>query len=125
MEKKYKYLLGHLNNISSRFDEALSREKNNIIRDAAIFRFKIVYELAWKTMRACLDEKGLKELYSPKEAIKNAYQNRIVDNDPLWLEMVDTRNETSHMCKEAMAENVYNKLPRYLPPLKKLVKELS
>lgn len=125
MSSKLKELVKQLVSAAERFEEALKQEKNAFMRDSAIQRFEFTYELAWKAMKAYLEEKGVKELYSPKDVIKGAYQNRIIDNDPVWLEMVDTRNMTFHIYREEMAEKVYAELPDYLPLIKKLINQLS
>lgn len=125
MSSKREELVRQLTGAAERFEEVLKKAKNDIVRDSAIQRFEFTYELAWKAMKAYLEEKGVKELYSPKDVIKGAYQNKIIDNDPVWLEMVDTRNMTSHIYKEEMAEKVYAKLPSYLPLIKKLINQLS
>lgn len=125
MSSKFTELLKQFQEAVVRFEEILKEKKNAIVRDSAIQRFEFNYELAWKTMKAYLEEKGAKDLFFPRDVIKNAYQARIIDNDPKWLEMIETRNKTSHLYKESMADEVYEKLPEYLILIKKLLKELS
>lgn len=125
MNNKLESLVAQLKSAADRFDEVLKLEKTIFMRDSAIQRFEFTCELAWKTMKAYLQEKGAKDIFFPKDVIKSAYQARIINNDLSWLDMIDTRNETSHMYKESMAEDVYKKLPDYLPLIKDLVKELS
>ena len=38
----------------SRLEEVLSVEKTDIVRDSAIQRFEIAFEMAWKTVKAFL-----------------------------------------------------------------------
>lgn len=38
-----------------RLQEVLALEKNEVIRDSAIKRFEIAFELAWKTTKAFLE----------------------------------------------------------------------
>ncbi|HVN67820.1 MAG TPA: nucleotidyltransferase substrate binding protein [Candidatus Sulfotelmatobacter sp.] len=125
MRSKLGNLTGQLKDALQRYLEVMRLEKNDIVRDSAIQRFEFTYELAWKTMKAYLEEKGLKELYSPKEVIRSAFQAGIISNDTTWLDMVETRNETSHIYNENMAEKVYAKLAAYLPLIEKLLQKLS
>jgi nucleotidyltransferase substrate binding protein (TIGR01987 family) len=125
MNGKYENLLNQFKKAGERFKEILAEEKNDIVRDSAIQRFEFTSELSWKLMKAYLEEKGGKDLYFPKDIIRSAFQAGIIKNDPRWLDMVDTRNQTSHIYNEAMAEKVYQQLPAYLPLFNDLLKALS
>lgn len=124
MNGKLENLLKEFKKASERFQDVMRQKENEYIRDSAIQRFEFTFELAWKTMKAYLEEKGVK-VYSPKDAIRGAFQNRIIPEDVTWLDMLDTRNETSHLYNEAMAEKVYAKLSAYLPLFEALIKELE
>lgn len=125
MRNKLQNLVVNLKKAAKKYEEILGEKESEIVRDSSIQRFEFTCELAWKAMKAYLEEKGVKELYSPKDVIKAAFQNGIIPRDPVWLKMIDTRNKTSHLYKESMAEEVYSELPAYLPLIKKLVKELG
>lgn len=126
MKSKFETLYDQLKNASERFEEVMQEKKNAFIRDSAIQRFEFTSELAWKALKAYLEEKkGAKDLHFPKDTIRSAFQAGLIEDDPKWLEMVDTRNMTSHLYKEAMAEKVYKLLPAYVPLIKKLVDNLA
>lgn len=77
-------------------------------------------------MKAYLEEtKSAREIYFPKDAIRSTFQAGVIENDPTWLDMADTRNMTSHIYSENMAEKVYQELPAYVPLIKKLVEDLG
>jgi nucleotidyltransferase substrate binding protein (TIGR01987 family) len=125
MNGKFENLLYQFIKASKRFEEILAEEKSDIVRDSAIQRFEFTSELSWKLLKAYLEEKGGKDLYFPKDVIRGAFQAGVIKNDPRWLDMVDTRNQTSHIYNEAMAEKVYRQLPQYLPLFKALVAVLA
>jgi len=103
----------------------MKQEKNEYMRDSAIQRFEFTFELTWKTIKVYLEEKmGAKGPYFPKETFRNAFQAGLIDDDPRWLEMVDTRNKTSHIYNEKMAEEVYSKLSQYVPLIDAVLKKL-
>ena len=125
MNGKIVVILEQLDKAVSRLEEALAEEeKNDYIRDSSIQRFEFTFELAWKTIKVYLEGKGVRVI-SPRDAIKNAYQMRIIDDEDIWVSMMETRNFMSHMYNEGMAIQVYESLPAYAPILRKLVKELS
>lgn len=76
------------------------------------------------TLKAYLEaEKGLK-VYSPRDVIKEAFRVSLIGDEPEWLKMIETRNLTSHVYLEDMAERVYASLSKYLPLLKNLARDL-
>ncbi|MBI5700685.1 nucleotidyltransferase substrate binding protein [Candidatus Saganbacteria bacterium] len=125
MNSKRDELVKQLKKAAERFKEIMREKKDPVVRDSAIKRFEFTFELAWKTMKAILEEKGVKELYSPKDVIKAAFQNGIIGRDMVWLDMLDTRNKTTHMYNEAMADEIYSNFPKYLPLVKDFIKEIS
>ncbi len=64
-----------LEQATKRLDEALSRPKDEFIRDAAIQRFELTFGLAWKVLKGYLEIQGL-EARSPRMAIRWAFARR-------------------------------------------------
>ena len=124
MKSKLDNLVCQLKDACIKFEDVMKQKKNEYIRDSAIQRFEFTFELTWKNLKAYLEEKGVR-VYSPKDAIKGAFQVGLIEEDPKWLEMIETRNLTSHVYKEAMAEKVYSSLGGYIPLIKKLVKDIE
>ena len=126
MSSKLENLVKQLKRAEKKFDEVLREKKTEIVRDSAIQRFEFTFELSWKTLKAYLEEnKGARDLFFPKDTFKSAFKAGIIKDDPVWLDMVDTRNKTSHIYKESMAEEVYASFPAYLPLIKELIKKIT
>jgi len=60
MSDKLENLIQQYSQAVHRFDEVLKKPKDEFIRDSAIQRFEFTCELAWKTMKAMLETKGVK-----------------------------------------------------------------
>lgn len=97
----------------TRLEEALKEEKTEMIRDSAILRFQLCFDLAWKAIKAYAKSQGL-ECYSPKNCFKTAFQMDLITYDNQWLEMIADRNLITHTYEEQTAENVYAHLSNYL-----------
>lgn len=125
MKDRLVNLIGQFRDAVLSFDRVLKQDENEYIRDSAIQRFEFAFELAWKVLKSFLElEKGIR-VYSPRDAIKEAFRVGLIEDDPNWLKMMETRNLTSHVYNEKMAETIYKSLPQYLELLKKLTKELE
>lgn len=80
------------------------------IRDGVIQRFEFCTELAWKTAREYLIDQGYIDMNSPKEVLRKAYAGGLIKNEALWIEIINSRNLTSHIYDEATAEKVYDSI---------------
>ncbi len=56
MSNKLQNLVCQFERAVDRISDALAQERNDYIRDAAIQRFEFTFELAWKTLKAFLEE---------------------------------------------------------------------
>jgi nucleotidyltransferase substrate binding protein (TIGR01987 family) len=100
-----------LSSAIARLEEALALPKDSIVRDSAIQRFEIAFELCWKTLKAYLEEQHNAICTSPRSCFKAAFKNALIADDPFWIDMTKLRNYTVHTYNESLAEYVYASLP--------------
>lgn len=86
--------------------DAAGIEKNEYIRDSVIKRFEFTFELLWKLLKRLGESENL-ECYSPKSCFKLAYQMGLINNEEIFLSMLEYRNLTAHTYNENDAEAVY------------------
>lgn len=108
-----------------RLDDALKQVETEWTRDAAIQRFEFTFELAWKTTMRAAQKEGMQSGASPKQVIKAAFKVGWIDDDVLWLKLLEDRNRTSHAYDQIIAEEIFNRLPDYRDALKKLLAQLK
>lgn len=102
--------------------------ENTLYRDALIQRFEFSLELAWKTLKEVLADLlfSEKELSSPRSVIAKAYQENLIDNEDIWIDMLTERNNMAHRYSEDEAAIVADKIVmKFCKVLQKLVKELK
>lgn len=103
-------------------------KKNDIFRDALIKRFEFTFELSWKCLKEYLTYNGVPVRDTPRDIIKTAYQKELINNEKAWLAMMEARNLTSHIYKEAqaiaIAEDISLKFCKELAALKELFEEI-
>ena len=92
-------------------DEALALPFSVIVRDAAIQRFEIVFELCWKYLKAYLQDEHNVVCTSPRTCFKDAFKHGMIENDPFWIELSVLRNYTVHTYNEKVARYVFERLP--------------
>jgi nucleotidyltransferase substrate binding protein (TIGR01987 family) len=93
-------------------------DKNDFMQDAAVQRFEFVIELFWKVLKKILVyEKS--EGTTPRDVLSKSYQFKLIDDEEVWLKMLDDRNRTSNVYKEEEARRVFENIKNYLPVLEK------
>jgi nucleotidyltransferase substrate binding protein (TIGR01987 family) len=107
-----------------RLADALAQPKNEFIRDSAIQRFEFTFELGWKVLKRYLSVKGI-EARSPRDALRGAFEQGLIDDDPAWLAMIELRNLTSHTYDERIAERIFAQLPGMLSRFQSLLRSLQ
>ena len=107
-----------------RLDDALAQPKTEWTRDSAIQRFEFTFELVWKAVATVAEAQGV-DARSPREAFKRAFALGWIDEEDVWLRMLDDRNRTTHTYIEAVAEEFFKRLPVYAGALRALSKALS
>lgn len=115
--------LESLGSALARLGDALAQPKTEWTRDAAIQRFEFTCELAWRAVGRFAKDEGI-ESGSPRQAIRAAFKLGWIDDDALWLSMLNDRNRTSHTYHEKTAEQIYANLARYHAALSSLVRRL-
>ncbi len=118
---KFEAVIKQFENATQRLDEVLEKPKDAIVRDSAIQRFEFSLDLAWKLIKAFLQEQKGITCNSPKDCFREAYRQGLIEYDDAWIKYVDMRNETVHMYKEDIADKLYSELPAVLKHLKGLL----
>jgi nucleotidyltransferase substrate binding protein (TIGR01987 family) len=95
----------------ARLEEALALPKDAIVRDSAIQRFEISFELCWKFLKAFLEDEHNVRCTSPRTCFRAAFKNAVIEDDPFWIELTALRNYTVHTYNESLADYVYSRLP--------------
>lgn len=83
---------------------------DDIIKEGLIQRFEYTHELAWKVMKDFLEEVGSVKIYGSKDATKEAFAADLIQDGEVWMEMIKSRNETSHTYNEQTADNIFFKV---------------
>jgi len=99
---------------------------SDVVRAGCIQYFEFCFELAWKSIKALAIEQGLPDCTSPKSCLRQAFAQRWIDDESLWLDMLLARNRMSHTYDVHYALRVYESLQeKYLPQFQLLLTRLQ
>jgi nucleotidyltransferase substrate binding protein (TIGR01987 family) len=116
--------LNQLRNCLNRLREVLEEEKSPIVRDSAIKRFELCFELAWKSLKDYLEREGIL-CRSPRSCLREAFSLGLIESEDEWLEILKDRNLSVHTYLEELAEEIYRKLHSHLLSMEKLFKKME
>lgn len=85
----------HFNKALKNLKEVMAEQKTDIVRDCAIKRYEICYELAWKTIQNALKNKGIEVCKNPKDCFKQAFLQGWIEDELSFSEMIKNRNLTT------------------------------
>lgn len=122
---KFELLIKDFIKALKRLEEVLNEEKTDIVRDSAIKRFEIVFDLSWKTIKAFLEKYHNITCASPRNCFKEAFRLGLIEYNDYWLTLIDNRNYTAHSYNEILADKIYNNLPQSLDFFQKIIKSLT
>ena len=83
-----------------------NRELSDLEKQGMIQAFEYTHELAWTTVKDFLEYKGQKDIYGSKDASRKAFSLGIIEDGEGWMDMIQSRNKTSHTYNRETAEEI-------------------
>lgn len=81
-------------------------ELNELEEQGLIQSFEYNHELAWKTQKDYLEDQGYDELMGSKNVARKAFEVGLVADGGVWLEMIKSRNLSSHTYNEEVTKKI-------------------
>jgi nucleotidyltransferase substrate binding protein (TIGR01987 family) len=98
-------------------------------RDSVIQRFEFSVELFWKYLKIYLGNvKNVKlEINTPKDVMREGCKARILSEQEAedLINMLKSRNQTSHIYKEEIAEQLVLEIPKFYVLIQKCVERIK
>ena len=91
-------------------EEDLGYIVDELIKEGLIQRFEYTHELAWNVMKDYALFQGNSTIGGSRDATREAYKLQIIGNADLWMDMIQSRNKTSHTYNEEIANEIYGKI---------------
>lgn len=100
----------------SNFNKALTQlqkfidkgELSELEAQGLVKAFEYTYELAWNTIKDFLEFSGQSDIYGSRDAIRKGFQLGLITDGDGWMDMLKSRNQTSHTYNEDTARQINN-----------------
>ena len=110
---RFQERLTDYSNAVDRLKDALQEKESEIVIDGGLHRFEFTFELAWKTIKDCLEYLGITERTgTPRENIKLGFQHGLIQDGEKWIEIMLSKNSLSHLYDEKASREIYQKIKK-------------
>jgi nucleotidyltransferase substrate binding protein (TIGR01987 family) len=101
--KKYENFCAALENMKEIYQ--YEEPYNNVVSTGLVGLYEICFEQAWKAMKELLEIHGYEESAtgSPKMILKTAYKSGMIQDEDLWLQALQERNNVEHSYNQNIA----------------------
>ncbi len=90
----------------------------------AVQAFEFCYELAWKIMKRYLAIQGV-EVESPRDTIRKAALEKLIDDPEIWFDFQEKRNLTVHTYEQENLDAIVAIFDLFSVELAKLIQRLQ
>ncbi len=113
---RFSNYLKALNQLKNAAELAKKRDLTDLEQQGLIQSFEYTHELAWNVMKDYAHYQGSVDVAGSRDATREAFQLNLIEDGTNWMEMISSRNKTSHTYNEEVAkEIVSNILNTYYP----------
>lgn len=104
--QRFAHFLKALSQLEEAVQLAEQRPLSKLEEQGLIQAFEFTHELAWNTLKDFLESRGVQKLYGSKDVTREAFKTGLIENGETWMEMINSRNLTSHIYDEATAVEI-------------------
>ena len=107
-------------------DLARQRGLSQLEEQGLIQSFEFTHELAWNTLKDFLENRGIINIYGSKDTTREAFKQGLIENGEVWMDMIKSRNLTSHTYNEDIARAIGSAIrDTYFPEFERLLEVLE
>ncbi len=104
--QRFSHFIKALSQLKEAVELARQRPLSKLEEQGLIQAFEYTHELAWNTLKDFLENRGARNLYGSKDVTRESFERGLVGNGEAWMDMIKSRNLTSHTYDEATAAQI-------------------
>ena len=97
----------HFDKAFNQLTKFIEKGKLNELEEQGLIQaFEYTHELAWKTLKDFLENRGIQNLYGSKDVTRAAFRAELIKDGEVWMDMITSRNLSSHTYNEEVATKI-------------------
>jgi nucleotidyltransferase substrate binding protein (TIGR01987 family) len=102
------------------------RALSDLEKQGLIQAFEFTHELAWNVMKDYFAYQGNPGISGSRDAAREAFQKGLIKDGEGWMEMIRSRNQTSHTYQQKVADEIGHLIvERYFPLFRDFQQKMS
>src|SRR6056297_1386543 len=106
-----------LNQLEKAIGISKERKLSELEKQGLIQAFEFTHELAWNTLKDFFEYQGNNSITGSRDAMREAINKGIIQNGEGWMDMIRSRNKSSHTYNEEVAEEIVFQIKETYYPL--------
>lgn len=99
-----------LDQLNKAVEIASKRALSELEQQGLIQSFEFTHESAWKVMKDYFYYQGNAEIRGSRDATREAFSFNIINKGEVWMDMIVSRNKTSHTYDEKTAKEIVDNI---------------
>jgi nucleotidyltransferase substrate binding protein (TIGR01987 family) len=101
--------------------EIMQQRVLSIIEEQGVIQaFEYNHELAWNVLKDYLEYQGITGIIGSRDATREAFKGGLIENGEIWMDMIKSRNLSTHTYNEDTAQKLIKVIPIYYQEFLKL-----
>ncbi len=111
LDTRWKQRFYNFNKALSQLQKFIDKEELNDLEELGLIQaFEFTHELAWKVLKDYFEYQGNSSITGSRDATREAFKNGLVEDGNAWMEMINSRNQSSHTYNEETAADIKDKI---------------
>lgn len=86
------------------------RDLSSLEEQGMIQAFEFTHELSWNVLKDYFVDQGNPEITGSRDATREAFRLGLISEGENWMDMIKSRNQSSHTYNEGIAEDISEKI---------------
>ena len=106
-----------ISRLAAAVELASQRPLSDLEKQGLIQAFEFTHELAWNVMKDYFAWQGTVDITGSRDATRESFSKGLVADGEGWMEMIRSRNQTSHTYNEEVANEIAARITGQYAPL--------
>lgn len=115
-----------LRQLESAVELSVERKLSNLEEQGLIQAFEFTHELSWNVLKDYFSNQGNPEITGSRDAFREAFRQGLIKDGENWMEMIKSRNQSSHTYNQEIADDISKKIiGAYYPLFKEFESKMN
>jgi nucleotidyltransferase substrate binding protein (TIGR01987 family) len=109
-QQRFSHYQKALRQLNSAVELSRQRPLSELEEQGLIQAFEFTHELAWNVMKDYFEYQGNTSITGSRDATREAFRRTLITDGEGWMEMIQSRNKTSHAYNREVADEIAEKV---------------